>query len=158
VGGEDGVSGKKMEKFKAMQATQRGLFPEPERCLYFVDFAESSLTTPIGLFPITLMAECVWHYKAGAPLESYFEKNGRQFPIADCASQHIDDSDLMAVIAQDDCLVIGLTYCPADAECAATLREQGRGAPAVNDEDLLKRKRENQEKAKKGGPDRAGGF
>ena len=149
-----------MEKFKTMQATQRGLFPDPEQCLYFVDFAgKHGLRAPVGLFPITLMAECAWHYKAGVPLESYFEKNGRQFPIADCAIQHIDDSDLMVVIAEPgDHLMVGLAYCPTDAECAASLDRGDLVPPRVTDEQLLNRKRENQTKAKKGDPDRGAGL
>ena len=137
-----------------MQNTNRGLFPDPNQCLYFVDFVGHNLASPTGLFPILLMEGCSWHYKEGNPFESYFEKNGAQFPIGECSLQHIEDTNSIVVLGNPDHhLVVGLAHCPSDAECLATLNgDEG------DDEGLLQRKKENQANAQMKGGDHAAGL
>ena len=125
--------------------TQRGLFPDPEQCFYFINFKDCST----ALFEIKLISPTTWHYNTEDPIKSYFAKMGinnenERFNISDCGFQRVDNKSMTVVSKKDPYLIIGLARCPTDIQCYTSFSQQW----SSNDDDLLKRKRENQLKQK----------
>ena len=125
----------------------RGLYAASEdHCLYVIKFEHLEHNT---FFVVHLIKPTTWHFNAIEPSCSYFEKKvGEElvrFPISECIVQCID-GNLTTIVnelyIQGVC--IGLGRVPSDMECYTAIVQQ----VAVNDDQLLARKRENQQREK----------